>query len=512
MVLACDGGAAPTDATPSTKNDGTSTVAKPITAAPSTPAPTTAAKPAPSQPPPQAPTPTIALPELSDGADSRVPQDTAAIWITADALRVGRTGGMSNEVMPLSQGQLNSAEPEVLEPLAIELTDLRSQADSPGVAVSAIGGDAFVLFAANKVKAATLRRVLTTARATGYLSVNYAVTAANETKVLEVKAAGPVRPDKPQYEAPLVVWLADDGLQVNSRKFEHDAALVQINRQLAFRERKCVLFDTADDTLYGDWIAALASMAESGVDCITPYSAAASADYMPPPPPPPPPMAEDEDEGGPPPPVRPPPPTPPGTDRVEHWWAATLAADDAAHEAECKKHLAELQAEFAAEEPKLNKTLVLLTRLEDACGDQARVSELQRKRSELFPDDASGWLAIGMEAYDPLFPNDNDKGLGPRARFNAATQALAAFESGLEHSPDDRQLHLWAVMAYEQRERASEGAAPIDPKLHARVDAMKAWKHRQWLCEHGNVAGCVNAPQTEAEHARDLAALAKAAP
>lgn len=463
----------------------------------------------------------VALPELKTALDASVPDDAVAVWITDDALRVGRTGGQSKEVLKLSGGQVDAGAPEVLEELATALVGLPQPEGPRFVRLSTGGGTELVLFAGGDVKTATLRRVLTTARATGHLEFSYAVAASGGTQVLQVPASSPVRTDKGYVEPPPRLKVKGGELRVNARKFDRGAALKEITRQLEFREGKCVLLEAADDVAYAEWIALVQSLLEAGAECVTPYSAAASADYFAPPPAPP--EEIPEEEGDTPPaqavpetPPAPPPPVPPGTDRVAHWWAAALEAEEQEDDAACKEVLSEQQAKFAAEKPKTKRTLIVLARFEKNCGDAIRSRELMRMRTELFPKDAGGWTALGLLTFEPLFPDPGEqfrKDMDASTRFETATRAIETFESGLEHSPNDRDLHTWAAMAYVQRKLAAEGAKPtnLDPKLHARVDTMKAWQHHRWLCDHAQGSICTEAPQTDAEHAADLAVLAKAA-
>ncbi len=509
LALACDGGTTPA-ATPDR---------------PETPDSPAAPEATPSETPPSAEPemPTVALPELSRPTNTGISSGLVAIWMTTDALWVGRTGGATTKLMALSEGELDKGGPELVEELAVALTDQWASSEPP-----MFGGvhRGLVLFADANVSLTTLRRVLTTARATGFRELDYAVTNAGETQAVHLLAGEPVDLETGVREPPPTLRWNKDSLTVNHRPFERAEAVREVAQRIGFASNTCALLQPDEDVRYREWISLAASLADAGVECVSAFSPAASADvFAPPPPPPPPPEGELEDEGLAPAAAAPPPPVPEaksplpprGTDRVEHWWKATRAEQERVSTARCKKNLGDYKTKFDAEDPKTSETITILGRFEGSCGDPARRRELQRLQTELFPEDVAGWLRLGQAQFEPLFPDPatadpfrRDVEVG--TRFSIATEAIGTFDTALKLAPENRDLHVWASMAHLQRKLAAEGATSGAPALWARVDTMKTWQHQKWLCDHDDSARlCTDAPQTEAEHAADVAALAKLA-
>ncbi len=470
--------------------------------------------------------PSAQLPKHTASVNEALPEYAAIVWIDSSGIWVGTTNGDVAKVLPLEGARLPDDAPEILEPLAKALHEL----PQPDAEIFLVGvaprRESIVLRADHRTDASTIRRVVTTARVTGYGGLHLATQ--GESSLL-FRVPSPIQRDR--FLDPLHVQLKADGtVRVNSVPMDRSEAAQRIERTLELMDIRCATFDAEGGVGYDAWAEFAGWLAERKVECLAVRSPAVGGDFREVPPPPPPPAVEDEGDDAPEPEPAPTPepkakPEHPAKARAEFWWGQASEAAEARSEARCKVILETQRAAFTAKASPDGEAMKRMARVEDDCGEATRAAELRRLRTETFPEDWRSWFDLALHEFGPLWP-DLEAGKPYNAKIDAkerhaiATRVIESLEKAAALAPTQRDVHVWLAMAYTQRSLARpEGSHPEGEfDLEGRVDRMKAWTHRKAQCDMdgipacpstGGMACCPAPPSTEEAHAADMAELAK---
>jgi len=213
--------------------------------------------------------PAVELPEPPAG------RGDANLWITPDAIWAAVSEGEPRRVVELES--MSSETPELIETLAETLHRL---ADERGryqeLMVFTDPSFELVLYVDEGTKLEVLRRVLTTARATGHRRIRYASAEAS----VELSAEVPVR-ERRQFDEVMLVSgnasaTAEAGLSLNRSPLARDALLAELQRRGRGWAQRCVVLDLDPNTTYANWLGFVAELWAIDVDCVTVPSPAKS--------------------------------------------------------------------------------------------------------------------------------------------------------------------------------------------------------------------------------------------
>lgn len=144
--------------------------------------------------------------------------------------------------------------------------------------------------------------------------------------------------------------------------------------------------------------------------------------------------------------------------------------------------------------PKEESLYTTIARQYEKCGQQDKVDEWYRKRTEDFPESVKAWHALAIRTYEPLFPVDPESSqvndtLPNGERIKIADNVIALLDKATQIDSKFRDAFVWRSMAHTQKSLARmvvpEPELP-EEKLEAilaREDLMNAWKQQRAVCD-----------------------------